>query len=166
LITLGSLHIEFGTMLVQLIAFLILLFLVAKFALRPALKVLQDRQSYIEGQLNNAESARTEAQKLIEEQKKLLEDARKQAYELLETAKQQKDREADEILKAANDRAERMMQDATAEIQREKDKAVAELREQVGALSVLLASKIIEKQMDQKDQQALIDDVLKQVGGQ
>lgn len=166
MISLGSLHLELGTMLVQLIAFLILLWLVRIFAMKPAMKIMNDRQAYIENQISSAEQTRDEAHRLVEEQKKILADAKKEAYDLIESAKAQKDREASEILKAAQQRAERVIQDATAEIENEKVKAIAELRDQVGTLSVMLASKILEKELNAAQQQKMIEEFLKQVEGQ
>lgn len=166
MISLGSLHLELGTMLVQLIAFLILLWLVRIFAMKPAMKIMNDRQAYIENQISSAEQTRDEAHRLVEEQKKILADAKKEAYNLIESAKAQKDREASEILKAAQQRAERVIQEAAAEIENEKVKAIAELREQVGTLSVMLASKILEKELNAAQQQKMIEDFLKQVEGQ
>ena len=69
-----------------------------------------------------------------------------------------------EILNAANARAERLLEDAKVEISRERDKAVANVRDQVASLSVLLASKIIGKQMDEKTQQETIEQFMRQVG--
>jgi F-type H+-transporting ATPase subunit b len=160
------LHIEFGTMLVQLISFLILLALVLKFAMKPAMKVLNERQQYIQNQIQSAESAREEASRIAAEQRKTLEEAKKQAFDLIENARAQKERESEEIYKAAQERAERLIKEASAEISREKEQAIAELRDQVATLSVLIASKIIEKELDAKQQQVMIDDFLKQVGGQ
>ncbi len=166
MIKLGTLQIELGTMLVQLVAFIILLWLVNKFAMKPAMKVLTDRQTYIETQISGAEESQKEAARLVEEQRQVLAQSKKEAYELLERAKMQKERDAEEIIKAAQERAERMIKDATLEIANEKNKAIAELREQVGSLSVMLASKIIEKELDASKQRETIDEFLQQVGGQ
>jgi len=166
LITLGTLHLELGTMLIQLISFLILLWLVRRYAMGPAMKIMTQRQQHIETQIVSAEKANQEASRLVDEQRKVLADAKKEAYELIESAKAQKDREGEEIMKAAKLRADRLVQQAAEEIQNEKAKAIIELREEVGFLSVMLASKIMEKEMDQSQQQRLIDDFLKQVEGQ
>lgn len=166
MITLGTLHLELGTMLIQLISFLILLWLVRRYAMGPAMKIMTQRQQHIETQIVSAEKANQEASRLVDEQRKVLADAKKEAYELIESAKAQKDREGEEIMKAAKLRADRLVQQAAEEIQNEKAKAIIELREEVGFLSVMLASKIMEKEMDQSQQQRLIDDFLKQVEGQ
>lgn len=158
------LQIEWGTMLFQLIAFIVLMLLVSKFALRPLLNTMQQRQEHIEGQIKAAENSRKEAETLMEEQRKALEKASKEAKEIIDRAKAQKDREAEEIIAKAQERAERMIQEATNEIQREKEKALASLRSEVGSLSVQLASKLIEKELDGKGQAELVERYLEQVG--
>lgn len=165
MIKIGTLGLEIGTMLIQLIAFLILLWLVGRFAMKPAMKVLNDRQNYIQTQISGAEEANKEAARLVEEQRRVLADAKKEALQMLEQAKQQKERDAEQIIKTAQERAERLIKEAVAEIETEKKRAIAELREQVGTLSVMLASKIIERELNAAQQQHLVNDFLKQVEG-
>ncbi|PTX62513.1 ATP synthase F0 subcomplex B subunit [Melghirimyces profundicolus] len=157
-------ELSLGTMLFQLVTFIILMLLVSKFALRPMLGVLKQRQDYIDKQISTAEENRKEAEKMAEKQKEALNEARREAKEILERAKAQKDREAEEIIKEARERAERMLQDAKSEIASEKEKALKELRDEVGHLTVLLASKVMEKELDSKDQSKLVDRYLERVG--
>jgi F-type H+-transporting ATPase subunit b len=164
LLNFGAITFNFGDMLFQLIVFFILLVLVRKFALGPAMGVMEKRQQHIENQISTAEKARAEAEGLLGEQRKVLKEAREEAHALVERAKKQSEVEAVEILNAANARAERLLEEAKVEISRERDKAVANVRDQVASLSVLLASKIIEKQMDEKTQQETIDQFMRQVG--
>ncbi len=165
MIPLGTLHIEIGTMLVQLVAFLILMWLLGKYALKPTMKVMDKRQEYIQTQISSAEEANKEAARLVEEQGRVLAAARQESHDILERAKQQKEREGELIIKAAQENVERLMKEARAEIENEKNKAVAALRSQVSAMSVMIASKIIEKQVDEKSQKELIEQYLNQVGG-
>ncbi len=158
------LSIEIPTMLFQLGAFIVLMLLVSKFALRPMLDTMKKRQDHIEKQIKTAEQNRLDAEKLVEEQKEALKQARQEAKDIIERAKAQKEREAEEIIKKAQERAERMIQEATTEIQREKEKALASLRDEVGALSVQLASKMLEKELDEKGQAKLVNRYLEQVG--
>lgn len=158
------LTIEIGTMLFQLIAFIILMLLVSKFALRPMLQVMKQRQDHIEGQIKEAEERRKEAEKLLEEQWQELKKARQEAKEIIERAKAQKDREAEAIIKQAQERAGRILEEATNEIQREKEKALASLRDEVGGLSVQLASKLLEKELDKNRHSDLVSSYLDEVG--
>jgi F-type H+-transporting ATPase subunit b len=159
-----KLSLELGTMLFQLVAFIILMILVSRFALRPILATMKQRQDHIEGQIRKAEESRKEAEELLEKQREELNKARIEAKEIIDRAKAQSEREADEIVKKAQERAERMIQEATTEIQREKEKALASLRDEVAALSVRLASKLMEKELDEKGQSQLVESYLEQVG--
>lgn len=157
-------ELNLGTMLFQVGAVLVLMFLLKRYALGPVMKVMNERSEHIEQQITTAEQNRAEAEKLAAEQKAALDQARNEAKELLERAKVQKEREAEEIIRDARERAERMINEAKSEIASEKDKAIKDLRDEVGTLSVLLASKLIEKEMKAKDQSALVKQYLNQVG--
>ncbi|MNR15598.1 ATP synthase subunit b [compost metagenome] len=102
---------------------------------------------------------------MLEEQKQALQQTRKEAYDIIEQAKHTGSKQADDIIHAASAEASRLKDEALKDIENEKNKAVAALRSQVGAMSVLIASKIIEKQIDEKSQEELVEHYLKEVGG-
>ncbi|SFI66572.1 F0F1 ATP synthase subunit B [Thermoflavimicrobium dichotomicum] len=153
-----------GTILAQLVIFIILMLLVSKYALRPLLDTMKKRQDYIDNQIITAEKSRQEAEELLAEQKALLKQAQTEAKELIERAKAQKEKEAEKIILEAKEQAERMIQEAKLEIEREREKAIAALRDEVGALTVQLASKLLEKELDEKGQSKLVDRYFEQVG--
>ncbi|OEH85439.1 ATP synthase F0 subunit B [Desulfuribacillus stibiiarsenatis] len=157
-------HFEAGTMIMQLFAFLVLFFLLSKYAFKPLVKVIQERQDYIEKQLKTAEDQRAEAEKLQAEHRQEMVKVREEALEIVERARKQSEKQANDILVAAKNEAERLKENAKQEIVKEKDQALAELRNQVGSLSVLIASKIIEKDMNEAEHNTLIDKYLKEVG--
>lgn len=136
-----------------------------KYAFGPLFGIMEKRQTLIQEQISTAEKNRAEAERLLNEQKQAIQSARKDAYDLIEQAKVTSTRQADDILAQAKDEANRLKNEALKDIENEKNKAVAALRGQVSAMSVLIASKIIEKQVDEKSQQELIDQYLKEVGG-
>ncbi|HET7615905.1 MAG TPA: F0F1 ATP synthase subunit B [Bacillales bacterium] len=158
------LEFHLGTVLFQIVAFLILMVIVAKFGMRPMLDVMKKRQDYIDKNISAAEKARERREEALEKQKKALEEARDEAYQIVGNAKKQAEAQGEKIMANAREQAERTLEEARAEIVREREKAVASLREQTAELSVMLASKIIEKELDQKEQQQEIDEFLKQVG--
>ncbi|WP_237446457.1 F0F1 ATP synthase subunit B [Shimazuella alba] len=158
------LSLNLGTMLAQLVIFLILMLLVSRFALRPLLATMRTRQDHIDDQIKSAEQHRLEAEKFVEDQKAALQQAREEAKEIVERAKVQKEREAEEIIRLANERAGRLMEEATNEINREKEKALAALRLEVGELSVQLATKLLGQELDQANQSKLVHRYLEQVG--
>ena len=109
-------------------------------------------------------TSRKQAEQHYEEQKQALQQARKDAYDIIEQAKSTSSKQADEIVHTAKSEATRLKDDAVKDIESEKNKAIAALRSQVSGMSVMIASKIIEKQIDDKSQEQLVDQYLKEVG--
>lgn len=160
----GGGHINTGDIFFQLIMFIILLALLKKFAWGPLMGIMKQREEHISSEINAAEASRGEAKKLLEEQKNLLKEARQEAQNLMENARKQGDVQRDEIIAAARTEAERIKEAAKLEIDQQKEKAVAAIREQVASLSVMIASKVIEKELTAQDQDKLINEYLKEAG--
>lgn len=160
----GAVSLEWGSLLFQVIVFILLMIAVAKYATGPISNVLEKRRQYVENEIKTAERNRQEAEALLAEQRKLLDEARLESKAILDRVTKQANDESSRIIAEARENAERLKREATAEINREVEKAKAELQEQVAGLSVLLASKIIEKELDEAAQKASIDKFLKQVG--
>ncbi|WP_054951189.1 F0F1 ATP synthase subunit B [Numidum massiliense] len=156
-------NIEWGTMLFTLVVFMILLALLKRYALGPLLGIMQKRQERVESELATAEKNRQESETLLAKQREELENVRHEAQGIVERATKTADTQARELLQAARQEADRLKTEAQNDIQREKERAISELRDQVGTLSVLLASKIIEKELDDAAQKALVDDYIKEV---
>ncbi|WP_227937042.1 F0F1 ATP synthase subunit B [Alkalihalobacillus deserti] len=156
--------INWGTALYQLVAFCFLLAVLNKFALKPLMGIMEKREQIVSEQIDSAEKARKEAEQFVIDQRKELEKARHEAQEIIQQAKKLSEQQGQDILDQARVNAERVKDSALAEIQREKEQAVTALREQVASLSVLIASKVIEKELDEKAQEALVQDYLKEVG--
>lgn len=157
-------HFNGGDILFQLIMFLILLALLKKFAWKPLMGIMKQREEHIANEISSAEQSRLEAKKLLEEQRNLLNEARNEAHSLIEAAKKQGDVQREEIITTARGEAERLKEAAKREIDTQKEKAVAAIREQVASLSVLIASKVIEKELTVNDQDKLIDEFIQEAG--
>lgn len=153
-----------GDIAFQLIMFLILMALLKKFAWGPLMGIMKQREDHIANEINSAEQSRTEAHKLVEEQRNLLKEARTEAQGLIENAKKQGDLQREEIIALARTEAERLKESAKLEIDQQKEKAVAAIREQVASLSVLIASKVIEKELSVEDQEKLINEYIQEGG--
>jgi F-type H+-transporting ATPase subunit b len=160
----GAGHINYGDIFFQLIMFLILLALLKKFAWGPLMGIMKQREDHIANEITSAESSRLESQKILEEQRNLLKEARTEGQKLIENAKKQGDIQREEIVAAARVEAERVKEAAKLEIEQQKEKAVAAIREQVASLSVLIASKVIEKELSAADQDQLINEYIKEAG--
>ncbi|CAI9001123.1 MULTISPECIES: F0F1 ATP synthase subunit B [Brevibacillus] len=160
----GAVSLEWGTLLLQVIIFILLLIVVSKYATGPIASVLEKRRAHVENELATAERNHKESEKLLAEQRRLLDEARAESKAIIDRAAKQASDEASKIVAEAQAASERMKADASAELAREVEKAKLELREQMTGLSVLLASKIIEKELDEAAQKSTVDKFLAQVG--
>ncbi len=155
-----------GDVIFQLAIFIVLMALLKYFAWGPLMGIMKQREDHVAGEISAAEQSRVEAKKLLEEQRSLLKEARSEAQVLIENAKKQGDIQRDEIITVARNEAERIKESAKLEIDQQKEKAIAAIREQVASLSVLIASKVIEKELNAADQDKLINDYIQEAGDQ
>ncbi|WP_258000455.1 F0F1 ATP synthase subunit B [Bacillus sp. Marseille-P3661] len=162
----GGLGINTGDIVFQLVMFLILLLLLRKFAFGPLMGIMKQREEHIGNEIAAAEKSRKEAERIAADQAEALKQARVEAQQLIENAKKIGEQQEKDIIEAARTEAVRLKESAIKEIQQEKEQAVAALREQVASLSVLIASKVIEKELSEKDQEKLINEYIKEVGEQ
>lgn len=147
-----------------IISFAVLYFLLNKYAFGPLFGMMEKRQELIKNQIETAEENRKQSEELLASQQQAISEARKDAYQIVEQARTSSVRQSEQMLESAKQEAARIREDAIRDIEGEKKKAVAALKSQVGAMSVMIASKIIEKQVDEKSQQELVDQYLKEVG--
>lgn len=151
---------------IALIAIGILYYLLNKYAFGPLFSVMEKRRELVQQQLSEAAQTREQATAFVEEQKAALQQARKDAYDIIEQSKQTSSKQAAQMLEQAKDEATRLKNEAVRDIQSEKNRAVEQLRSEVGAVSVKIASKLIEKEVSEdKVQEELVDQYLKEVGG-
>ncbi|KEZ49081.1 F0F1 ATP synthase subunit B [Metabacillus indicus] len=160
----AGLTLNTGDILFQLVIFLILLALLRKYALGPVMGIMKQREEHIASEINASEAKHAEAKKLADEQRELLKQARTEAQSLVESAKKLGEKQKEDIILVARSEAERIKQSALKEIATEKEQAITALREQVASLSILIATKVIEKELNEKEQEKLIHDYIKEVG--
>lgn len=153
-----------GDILATLVIFIVLMLLLKKFAWGPLMGIMQQREDLIASEIESAENSRQESQKMLEEQRSLLKDARTQAVEIVENAKKQGEVSRQEIVMTARSEAGRMKDAAVQEIANEKDKAIAAVREEVVALSMLAASKVLDKELSEEDNRQLINETIAKAG--
>lgn len=153
-----------GDILFQLAMFIILMALLKKYAWGPLMGIMNERETHIANEIGQAEKANQDAKKHLEEQRELLKEARLEAQGLIENARKQGDVQREEIIAIARTEAERLKESAKIEIEQQKEQAVAAIREQVASLSVMIASKVIERELGEQDQQKLIDEFIQEAG--
>lgn len=144
--------------------FLILLFLLKKFAWKPILGAVKQREESIQTALDSAKEAEEKLSKLTNENEALLKEARIERDAILKEAKEAKNTIVAEAKSQASEEAAKVLADAKEQIAMEKAKAVTELKNQVASLSIEIAEKILKGELSDKSKQetlvnSLIDDV-------
>lgn len=139
------------------LAFLLLLWLLTRFVFPPVMKMLEERTQSIQGKLEQAERDRAEASELLERYRQQLAGAQDEADRIVADARHRgEDARQDIIAKAEEDAARRIAR-AEEQIAAERDRAIGEVRRDVGALAVQLAERIIGEQVTDDRQQRMVD---------
>ncbi|WP_156306019.1 F0F1 ATP synthase subunit B [Sphingobacterium endophyticum] len=155
---------SFGLVFWQLIILLIVIFLLGKFAWKPIVNALEEREKGITDALASAEKAKLEMARLTNENENLLKQAREERDVILKEAKQLKDKIIAEAKDAAQTEGGKLIEQAKREIEDQKLKALAEVKNQVSTLSLDIARKVLTKEFeDQGKQEALVADLMKDV---
>ncbi len=153
------------TFVAQIVNFLFLVWVLAKFAYKPLTKMMEDRKAKIANDLSGAETARAEAEKVKAEADAALTQARQEAAAIVEAARVNAQTAADKIMADANAAKEALLAQGREEAAIEKKKAMEEVRAQVIELSMAAAGKIIEKKLgtaaDKKMAAEVVDSILK-----
>lgn len=155
------LSVSFGTVIWTTIAFLLVLFILGKFAWPSILKSIREREENIEDALKSAEKAREEMKSMQANNEKLLAEARKERDEMMKSAREAKENILQDAKEQSRKEADKIINAAKESIKNEKAAAIAELRNTVADLSVDIARKIIKTELsDEKKQQELIKEAL------
>lgn len=144
---------EIGLFFWQTIVFLVLLFLMAKFAWKPILSSVKNREESINEALASAENARKEMQNLKSDNEQLLIQARAERDAILKEARELKEKTIASAAEESKAKADRIVADAMRSIELEKQSAMAELKNQVATLSVEIAEKVLRKELSSKEEQ-------------
>lgn len=160
----GLLNEHLGFVVWATVAFVILLILLAKFAWKPIMGAINDRERSIEDALLKAEAAKEEMARLTSENESLLKQARAERDLILKEAKQVKDQIIGEAKANAVTEGNKLIEKAKVEIDTQKAIAMADVKNQIATLSIDIAEKILRKQFaDQQKQNELVDELLKEV---
>ena len=154
-----------GLFIWTILTFLVLLTRLAKFAWKPLLEALETRQQGIRTALDDAQAAKQELQRLEQESVQMMRKARAEAETIITQSRADADRLREEIRQKAKADAEGIMRNAERQIQLETGRALQQIRSEAVDLSVMIASKIIQRNITKEDNERLIADALKQVEG-
>jgi len=146
------------------LAFLIVLGVLVKFAFPTLKKTLKDRQDKIREDLEGAENAKAEAERERDDYRAKIQDSRQESVEILEAARGDAERVRADIIARAEAEANEIKARATDDIRLATERAQADLQASVKDLSIELAEKVVEHNLDADTQRALIDNYIAQVG--
>jgi len=155
---------SYGLFFWQTLLFIALLLLLRKFAWKPILNAIDEREKGIKNALDEAENARKEMQNLTADNERILKEARIERDILLKEAREMKDNIISEAKGAAKIQATKVIEQAQATIQAEKQAAITDLKNQVAELSLGIAEKVVREELSDKNKQIkLVEDMLKEV---
>lgn len=154
------LSLEPGMLIWTFITFATLLWILKKIAWKPLLSALEGREHRIASDLDKAEEARKEAERLLAEHRVLLENSERDARKLIDEAKATAETLKQGIVDSAHEQSRQMIAQARTEIQREKDTAITQLREEVADLAVRAAGKILGEELDAGRHKKMVDDFI------
>ncbi len=157
--------VDFTLTLFTLILFLIFAFVLGKFAWKPLLQIIEEREKTVREQVQGAEKARAEAQALLNQRQDMLRDAAREREEMIARATQEADHVKAELVSKARAEAEQLLVKAKAQIEQEKSKAILELRTQVADLAMTAAEKIVRASLTPEAQRKLVDETIAALPG-
>jgi F-type H+-transporting ATPase subunit b len=147
------------TIVAQVINFIILLGILAKFAYKPLLKAMEDRRLTIIKDMDTAEHTRLDAEALKKEYSEQLTNARKESSGIVDKANKIAQKTHDEMLIQVQKEKEAMIAAAQDKIEQERQKALADVRQEVIELSTKIASKILEQKLDTPEDKAMVEKI-------
>ena len=152
-----------GLFIWTIITFLVLLALLAKFAWGPLLKALDARQETIRKSLEDAQAARRELEKLQQESTQILKKAHMEAESIVSKSWSDAEKLREEMKQKARAEADNILRDAERQIEIKTGEAIRQIRNEVADLSVMIATKFIQKNLSKEDNDRLIAETLKQI---
>ena len=152
------------TFLAQICNLMIQLVIFKKFLLKPIKQVIADRKAKADSEIADAQKLRTEDEAMKAEYEQNLQNARTEANQIVATAQKTATARSEEIVGEARAQAAALKQKAEADIAQERKKAVNEVKDEIGGIAMEIASKVVEREISEKDHKDLIDEFIKNVG--
>ena len=152
-----------GLFIWTIVTFLVLLYLLSRFAWKPLLQALEERQTSIRQSLDDAEKAKQELAQVQAESNRIVQQARSDADAIIVNSRADAARLQEELAEKAREQANGIIENAQKEIQQQTDSSLAKIREEAVDLSLMIASKLIRRNISREDNDQLIDEALKQI---
>jgi F-type H+-transporting ATPase subunit b len=152
-----------GLMIWTIVCFLVVLFVLKRFAFGPVQQMIDTRRASIQSAIDEADASRVEARALLEEHKKLIGQAKSESEEILTDARRVADAQRERVKVEAEEDRQRRLEETRRQIEQATQQALGQIRDEVGKLSLLAAEKITGKSLTGDDQQRLIDEALAEI---
>lgn len=152
-----------GLFVWTILSFLLLMFLLSKFAWKPLLKMLNEREEKIRTAIEKAENAEKKLETLNEQGEKILSDARSESQKLLLSTKETAQNLKEEIEREAKQKATSIIDQARVQIQAEKNQVLSEIKNELSSFSIMIAEKLIKKNINKDDNMKLINESIEKV---
>ena len=152
-----------GLMIWTIVAFLITLFVLKRYAFGPIQKAIDERRERIERSIAEAEQARAEARRLLEEHRSLIGEARGQAEEILSEARKVADAQRQRVREETEADRQRRLEETRRQIEAETHRALEQIRTEVAELTLIAATKVTRKALDDDDHRRLIDEAIREL---
>ena len=152
-----------GLFIWTIATFLVLLYFLGRYAWRPLLKALEERQEMIRKSLDDADQAKQELERLNQESAQIIAEARAEAQSIVAKSRTAAETVREDLRQKAKDEAEALVRGAQRQIELETARAIQQIRQEVVDLSLAVASKLIKKSLTKEDNDALIQDSLRQI---
>src|SRR5438552_5267428 len=149
-----------GLFIWTILTFLVLLGLLAKFAWKPLLKALESRQEAIKKSLDDADRAKQELARLQTESTKIIEQARIEADSILTKTRSDAERLREDLKTKAKEESDTIIRNAEQQIQLRTRQALQDIRQEVADIAVIVASKLLERNLAKEDNDRLINETL------
>jgi F-type H+-transporting ATPase subunit b len=152
-----------GLMVWTLVAFVICLVVLKKYAFGPVQKGIDARRDHIRASIDEADRARQEALNLLEQHRQLIRDAKSEAESILAETRKVADLQKERMREETEEERLRRLEETKRQIEQATQQALGEIRREVASLSLLAAEKITRKSLTGADQQRLIDEALAEI---
>ncbi len=152
---------DVGTVFWTVLTFVILAILLGRFAWKPLLQVLQERERMVRESIEQAQKARAEAEEAVRRNQEILAGARRETAAIIEQGKREAETLKIEILAQARKESQDLVEQGKRQVQYEQKRAVEELRRQVADLAIQAAERLITRSLDDKKQRELLDEYVR-----
>ncbi|MBR3015938.1 MAG: F0F1 ATP synthase subunit B [Clostridia bacterium] len=164
--SLDIISVNLWDVLISLCNLIIIFLILKKFLFKPVQNVMKTRQAQVDKIYSDADESRASANQLKQEYETKMASARQEADTLIKNATQSAQRRGDQIVSEANSQAERVRQKAEEEISQQKKQMLQDVRSEISELAVDIASKVVAREINQKDYDGFVDEFIQNVGEQ